>query len=146
MAILAHPSWTLVQFDTLKSTQKTLDFQNSFKEYIVCFRQAGFQLVPESRRFKTLFAEQFVEPEPVAQPILAKTKPKTEIKSGQEVDSLEEDTSVVDQLTPVETDPMVLPYIYVHNLDVASFSVYFPDSTVNFKVDLKNGFKEGLFT
>jgi len=140
---------TPVLFNTMKkladvSTRASMETN---KEYIVCFRQVGFQLVPEASRFKTLFAKEFVEPEPPAQPILMKSKSKTETRTNLEVDSREEDTSVfVDQPAPVDTDPMVLPYIYVHNLDAASFSVYFPDSTVNFKVDLKSGFKDGLFT
>ena len=60
---------------------------------------------------------------------------------------------------PVDSDPMALPYIYVRDLNKPSFTGYFADlpasaqggndrqagSTIHYKVDLKNGFKDGDF-
>ena len=107
----------------------------SNKEFIVCFRQIGFQLVPEPGRFKTFFAEQFIAPEPVLESI---TETETEVES----DSVESEAPVSSE----ETDPMELPYLYVNNLNAKSHSEYYPDSTVRAKVELKNGFKDGSYT
>jgi hypothetical protein len=137
---------TPVLFNTMKklADAATRTSMESNKPYIVCFRQIGFQLVPESGRFKTILAEHFEEPEhptvigSVAQP-------------NEEIDSLEADDSRViaeesDPAITEKSDPMALPYIYVLNLNASSYTSYFPDSTVNFIVELKNGFKEGSFT
>jgi hypothetical protein len=128
---------TLVLFNTMKKladapTQTSME-QN--KEYIVCFRHIGFQLVPEPGKFKTLFAEQFVAPEPVLEST-------TETEPDVEQDSIE-----LEAIEPVEeTDPMTLPYIYVQHVNARSHTEYFPDSTVQVKVELKNGFKDGSYT
>ncbi|HEY3429810.1 MAG TPA: DUF3352 domain-containing protein [Cyclobacteriaceae bacterium] len=126
-----------VLFNTVKKladapTQASME-EN--KEYIVCFRQIGFQLVPEEDRFKTYFAEQFVAPEPVLESI-------TEADPESEPDSIESEATA----TEGETDPMELPYIYVKNVNAKSHTEYFPDSTVQVKVELKNGFKDGSYT
>jgi|APTNR8051073442_1049403.scaffolds.fasta_scaffold00039_9 hypothetical protein len=126
-----------VLFNTMKKladapTQASME-EN--KEFIVCFRQIGFQLVPEPGRFKTFFAEQFIAPEPVLESV---TETETEV----EPDSVESEAPVSSE----ETDPMELPYIYVNNLNAKSHSEYYPDSTVHVKVELKNGFKDGSYT
>jgi hypothetical protein len=126
-----------VLFNTMKKladapTQASME---SNKEFIVCFRQIGFQLVPEPGRFKTFFAEQFIAPEPVLESI---TETETEVES----DSVESEAPVSSE----ETDPMELPYLYVNNLNAKSHSEYYPDSTVRAKVELKNGFKDGSYT
>jgi antitoxin component YwqK of YwqJK toxin-antitoxin module len=41
---------------------------------------------------------------------------------------------------------MALPYMYVQNLNASTYSGYFPDSTIQYEVELKNGFKDGAFT
>jgi hypothetical protein len=128
---------TPVLFNTMKKltdapTQASME---SNKEYIVCFRQIGFQLVPEPGRFKTFFIEQFVVPEPILE-----TLTETEVDSIST--AVESETTV-----PTEkTDPMELPYIYVNNVNAKSHSEYYPDSTVHVKVELKNGFKDGSYT
>ena len=114
------------------------------KPYIVCFRQIGFQLVPASGRFKTVLAERFEEPEPPAIAMAALPEVKEKADSSQVVNS----PLAVEQPDPVTTedaDPMALPYIYVLNVNASSYTSYFRDSTVNFVVDLKNGFKDGSF-
>lgn len=116
------------------------------KEYIVCFRHLGFQLVPEAGRFKTTFAEQFVAPESPSHPatvpeVIEETAPLRAI-APQENAAVNDETPEVAE----DIDQMELPYIYVKNLNSSSHSVYFPDSTVYFTVELKNGFKEGAFT
>jgi hypothetical protein len=110
------------------------------KEYIVCFRQVGFQLVPESGGFKTLLAEQFVAP-----PL---PPPATLSADSGNADSVKEERTEVPELhpEPEDSDPMALPYIYAQNLNASSFTGYFPDSTVHFEVELRNGFKDGSFT
>jgi len=61
-----------------------------------------------------------------------------------------DDGPVADEISdPViaeESDRMALPYIYAQNLNATSYTSYFPDSTINFKVELRNGFKDGSFT
>ncbi len=132
---------TPILFNTMKkltdaTTQASMDRN---KEFIVCFRQIGFQLVPEPGRFKTFFAEQFVAPEPVLE-----TMTETEVEEESEADS---DSIELEATIPSEdADPMELPYIYVQNLNAKSHSEYYPDSTVHVKVELKNGFKDGSYT
>lgn len=132
---------TPVLFNTMKKladapTQVSME-EN--KEYIVCFRQIGFQLVPEENRFKTFFAEQFVAPEPSIESITEGEDAET--KS----DSLRDEPLVASSPTK-ETDAMSLPYMYVQNLNAKSHTEYFSDSTVQLKVELKNGFKDGSYT
>jgi antitoxin component YwqK of YwqJK toxin-antitoxin module len=117
------------------------------KPFIVCFRHIAFQLVPEQGKFRTIFAEQFV---PVERNVAKEDTPTDVIP--------DEDTlTAEDQLlsdTPSEdiveiddnTDAMELPYIYVRNLNAKMHTSYFPDSSVHYKVELKNGFKDGSFT
>lgn len=128
---------TPILFNTMKklADAQTQASMEKNKEFIVCFRLIGFQLVPEPGRFKTFFAEQFIAPEPVLESI-------TETETEEEPDSVESETPVSSE----ETDPMELPYIYVNNLNAKSHFEYYPDSTVHVKVELKNGFKDGSYT
>jgi hypothetical protein len=106
------------------------------KDYIVCFREVGFQMTPAGSGFKSRFAEQFIQPE-------------TPTLSSDVTDKEEEEETpgkVEDESTAKDTDPMVLPYIYVQNLNARRYTGYFPDSTVQYKVELKNGFKDGSYT
>jgi hypothetical protein len=130
---------TPILFNTMKKLVdgRTQESMEKNKEFIVCFRQIGFQLVPEPGRFKTYFAEQFIAPEPVLESIT-----ETETETEEEPDSIESETPV----SSAETDPMELPYIYVNNLNAKSHSEYYPDSTVHVNVELKNGFKDGSYT
>jgi len=126
-----------VLFNTLKKladapTQASMEKN---KEFIVCFRQVGFQLVPEPGRFKTFFAEQFIAPEPVLESI-------TETETEEDSDSVESEAPVSSE----ETDPMELPYIYVNHVNAKSHAEYYSDSTVHVNVELKNGFKDGSYT
>jgi hypothetical protein len=90
------------------------------KDYITCFRQIGFQMVPNGGKFTTLMAEQF-------------QMSNIEQQNAEVVDSA--------------GDPMKLPYIYVKDLNAKSYTEYYSDSTtVHFEVELKNGFKDGSFT
>ncbi|HEU5290384.1 MAG TPA: DUF3352 domain-containing protein [Cyclobacteriaceae bacterium] len=131
---------TPVLFNTVKKmadapTQMSME-EN--KEYIVCFRQIGFQLVPDQNRFKTFFAEQFVAPEPaIESEISAESELEVDSATSEEIEATE---------SPKETDPMALPYIYVQNVNAKTHTEYFPDSTVQVKVELKNGFKDGSYT
>jgi hypothetical protein len=135
---------TPILFNTIKKLadpQTRADMETN-KDYITCFRQIGFQLVPEEGGFKTLFAEQFVEP--VQREIVTGDSLSTLLPAG--IDSVE---SAVEQTTePVakDLDPMALPYIYVHDLNASSYKGYFSDSTVQYVVELKNGFKDGTYT
>ena len=129
---------TPVLFNNMKrmvdtETKASMDWN---KLYITCFRHIGFQMVPEGGKFMTLMAEQFQ----ISSLELAKIKPvvadTAEVAVG---------TVVVEEIEP-EKDPMELPYIYVTNLNSKSFTDYYEDSTVHFKVELRNGFKDGSFT
>jgi len=134
---------TPILFNTLKkmTDQPTRVSMDENKEYIICFRHIGFQLIPDKTGFKTLFAEQFVETPnsalPIEQSIFVDSQPDT---TGEESDT------IVTEDTREDSDPMELPYIYVKNLNAKSFIDYFADSTVHFEVKLKNGFKDGDFT
>jgi hypothetical protein len=135
---------TPVLFNTMKklADAETRSSLEANKAYVVCFRHIGFQLVPETGGFKTLFLEQFVAP-PQEQSTVAMTD-NTNL-----ADSIAEDNSVPvsdEEVDLGESDPMALPYIYAQNLNASSFTDYFPDSTTHFKVELKNGFKDGSFT
>lgn len=123
-----------------KPTQASMETN---KEYIVCFRQIGFQLIPEPGKFKTFFAEQFVAPEPA---IESATEAEVQPDSTAEEATIEEEEKETDPDTEKETDPMELPYIYVQNVNAKSHMEYYPDSTVHVKVELKNGFKDGSYT
>jgi len=139
-AVFAYVN-TPVLFNTMKklADNPTRTSMEENKEYIVCFRQMGFQLVPEQSGFRTIFTEQFVEP-PAPEPavILAAA------------DSLTSDTvaQVITEepVTNEDTDPMELPYIYVQNVNASSYSGYYPDSTLQYTVELRNGFKDGEYT
>ncbi len=133
---------TPVLFNTLKklADAPTRASMVTNKEFIVCFNQVGFQLVPETGRFKTILAEQFEEPEE-PKPLLG------QLSSPEESDSIPAEVSEVENgQLPTYSDPMALPYLYIQNLNAKSLTGYFPDSTVNFAVDLRNGFKNGSFT
>lgn len=132
---------TPVLFNTMKKladapTQVSME-EN--KEYIVCFRQIGFQLVPDQNRFKTFFAEQFLAPEPAIESV-------AEEDTESELDSTASEPLEATASSEEESDPMALPYIYVQNVNAKSHTEYFPDSTVQAKVELKNGFKDGSYT
>lgn len=111
-----------VMFNNARRTvdAETRTSMDKNKDYIVCFRHIGFQLVPNGNRFTTLMAEQFQIP-----------------------DIEQKNVDVADSAS----DPMKLPYIYVKDINAKSYTEYYPDSvTVHFEVDLKNGFKDGSFT
>lgn len=127
---------TPVLFNTVKkltSNETRLSMEKN-KDYIVCFRHIGFQLIPSGGGFRTVLTEQFEVPETSPATLLAgTTMPADTIKIS----------SVQDEEDDVERDPMALPYIYVSNLGARSHKGYFPDNTVQFEVELKNGFKDG---
>lgn len=133
---------TPVLFNSMKSLADvpTRTSMENNKDFIVCFRHAGFQLVPGTKGFKTLFAEKFVEPV---------SKPTTIVQGSLEQDSAAE--SETDEIVkkveaaPADADPMELPYIYVKNLNAKFYEEFFEDSTTHFKVGLKGGFKDGSF-
>lgn len=138
---------TPVLFNTMKTLADAttrVSLENN-KRYITCFRHVGFQLVPESGRFKTTLAEQFIAPEPIPQ---FATVPQAEEPEPLKalIPERTEEPVVVTEEEPADNDPMALPYIYVKDLNVSSFSNNYPDGAVHFTVELKNGFKEGSFT
>jgi hypothetical protein len=107
------------------------------EETISSFRQVGFQLVPEHSGFRTTIAEKY------APQAVATIRPLSDAPEIAEADTLRQ-AEAQQEATP--KDPMELPYIYVRDLNKASFKDFFPDSAVHFEVDLKNGFKDGGFT
>jgi hypothetical protein len=139
---------TPVFFNTMKSLadNKTRLSMETNKKFITCFRHIGFQLTPETGRFRTMFAEQFVAPEEANAPLIVKKKPEPFDQVKSEGDTVAEEKTPVIIAETKDADQMALPYIYAKDLNATTFTFYFPDSTVNFKVGLKNGFKDGLFT
>jgi len=139
---------TPVLFNSMKTLadMSTRASMENNKDFIVCFRHAGFQLVPNKEGFKTLFAEKFVEP--VSKQMAG--KPSLTLQGSIELDSAATksgaDEIVEDiEAVPSNTDPMELPYIYVKNVNAKFYEEFFADSTTYFKVDLKGGFKDGSF-
>jgi hypothetical protein len=133
---------TPVLFNSIKklADPSTRVSMEANKEYITCFRQIGFQLVPEGDGFKTTLKEQFTPP--VEFPVVAESDP-----------AKEEDTLVIEpvavasaDVAPGEPDPMALPYIYIQNVNADTYTGYFADSTVQFEVALESGFKDGSYT
>lgn len=130
---------TPVLFNTMKSMadKETRVSMTKNEEFITCFRHIGFQLVPNGGKFKTLMAEQFVHDDEAV--VIDITE---EIPFNSDVPT----DTVAEEDVDTEEDPMVLPYIYVKDLNAKSFTDYYEDSTVHFKVEIKNGFKDGSFT
>ncbi len=128
---------------TLADVPTRTSMENN-KDYIVCFRHAGFQLVPGKEGFKTLFIEKFVGP--VSEQI--EGEPRTTVQENLEQDTaaaeLEAD-KITEEIKPNPSDPMELPYIYVKNVNAKFYEEFFADSTTHFKVGLKGGFKDGSF-
>jgi hypothetical protein len=138
---------TPVLFNSMKTLADvpTRTSMENNKDYIVCFRHAGFQLVPDNEGFKTLFVEKFVGP-------LSKQiegEPRTNAEGNLEQDTaaeLEADKIVEEvKANSSAADPMELPYIYVKNVNAKFYEEFFADSTTHFKVGLKGGFKDGSF-
>jgi hypothetical protein len=132
---------TPVMFNNLRRMvdSETRSSMDKNKDYIVCFRHIGFQLVPEGGKFMTLMAEQFFieDRENVEQK-------NAEQQTTGEIDKM--DTVAVEDVD-TDADPMELPYIYAKDVNAKSYTEYYSDSTtVHFKVELKNGFKDGSFT
>jgi hypothetical protein len=138
---------TPVLFNTMKklADSPTRVSMKQNRDYIVCFRQVGFQLIPAEGGFQTIFAEQFVPPP--ARTVLAEAGVADPDSTG---DAIQEEAQlterVVSEQPDPDADPMALPYIYAQNLNASSHSGFFQDSTLQFKVELKNGFKNGSFT
>jgi antitoxin component YwqK of YwqJK toxin-antitoxin module len=134
---------TPVLFNSMKTLADlpTRTSMDTNKDYIVCFRQIGFQLVPDKEGFKTLFLEKFVEPEGAK---LQSNDSSSTVKA-----SLEKDTTKkfvkVDMVEDVASDPMELPYIYAKNVNAKFYEAFFADSTTHYKVGLKGGFKDGSY-
>lgn len=139
---------TPVLFNSMKTladlpTRASMDAN---KDYIVCFRHAGFQLVPDKEGFKTLFLEKFVEPEGTRLRTNDLRSDSVSVTEG----SMAQDTAAarlveVDKVEPTDADPMALPYIYVKNVNVKFYEAFFADSTTHYKVGLKGGFKDGSY-
>jgi Protein of unknown function (DUF3352) len=142
---------TPVMFNTMKQVvdTETRSSMDRNKPYITCFRHIGFQLVPDNGKFTTLMAEQF---RVMDAPMITKRPGEPETNAyvndtltdgSPDIDEEIDDDNSGDEAS----DPMELPYIYVKNLNAKSYSELYGDSTtVHFKVELKNGFKDGSFT
>jgi hypothetical protein len=126
---------TPVLFNTMKklADAETRTSMEKNKDYITCFRHIGFQMVPEGGKFMTLMAEKF-EFEKVDLEI-----------AEMDTSGVELDTVAVEDID-TDKDPMELPYIYVKDVNAKSYTEFYEDSTVHFKVELRNGFKDGSFT
>lgn len=141
---------TPVLFNTMKKmadVETKLSMERN-KPFIVCFRHVGFQLVPEQGRFRTIFAEQFVPVEGYEAKI-----EENGIEATVEEDTLTAEDELLSETPKDEIggirqdkDPMELPYIYVQDLNAKIYTNYFADSTVHYKVEIRNGFKDGSFT
>lgn len=133
---------TPVLFNTMKklADAETKASMEKNKDYITCFRHIGFQLVPDKGKFVTSMAEQFYFDSPNLKPQTSNQEPVGDSTF------VELDTVAVEDID-TDKDPMELPYIYVKDVNAKSYTEYYDDSTtVHFKVELRNGFKDGSFT
>jgi hypothetical protein len=136
---------TPVMFSTMKQMvdAETRSSMDRNKPYITCFRHIGFQLVPDNGKFTTLMAEQF---QVMDAPLITKRPGAPEIDLAVN-DTIETPDEEIEILPDEPADAMELPYIYVRNLNAKSYTGFYDDSTtVHYKVELKNGFKDGSFT
>jgi hypothetical protein len=142
---------TPVVFNTMKSMAdaETKLAMSKNEIYITCFRHIGFQLVPDNGKFVTLMAEQFVYEEPIDIPI-GDEQYNTDVNLDTVTADETREAAIQDDVAPedidTDKDPMELPYIYVKDLNAKSFTDYYEDNAVHFKVEIKNGFKDGSFT
>ncbi len=130
---------TPVLFNTMKKLANTgtRASMEQNRDYIVCFRHLAFQLTPAGDKFNTILAEQFSAPEG--------TVATASLQDPQTPDTVvAEQPAVIEEVA--DTDPMALPYIYVQDLNARSYTGYYPDSTVNYRVEIRNGFKDGSYT
>jgi hypothetical protein len=128
---------TPVLFNTIKkmADAETRTSMEKNKDYITCFRHIGFQLVPAGGKFTTSMVEKFQ---------ISNVQSPT-ISEASDTLLTETDTVATEDLD-TDKDPMELPYIYVKDVNAKSYTDYYEDSTVHFKVELRNGFKDGSFT
>lgn len=136
---------TPILFNALKSLAdvKTRASMVSNKEYIVCFEKIGFQLIPDNGHFRAKFAEAFVDPADV--PIAVPEKPSmaTAAEPDSVMEELRLDTAEFQAAITPKADPMALPPIFVKDVNAKSYTGYFDDGTVQFIVEVRNGFKNG---
>lgn len=127
---------TPVLFNTMKklTSSETRSTMEKNKDYIVCFRHIGFQLIPSGGGFRTILTEQFEAPE---------TSPATLLAAATAPVDTAKRSPIQEEENDIEKDPMALPYIYVSDPGAHSHTGHFPDGIVQFKVDLTNGFKDG---
>jgi hypothetical protein len=130
---------TPVLFTSLKNlaNPETKIKMETNKQFITCFNDIGFQLYPDKGRFKTIIAEQFVEPAEEEVNIEQEQKNETKIKA----DSVKKEISDKN----ISADPFQLPYIYAKNPNDRVYREYYADSTLMYEVELKYGFKDGDF-
>ena len=104
------------------------------KDYIICFPQVGFELVPDENLFETVLVINYQDVEQVKKKIQFRQQA---IQYGNEASSLSttEVTDAVFRLSP----------IYPTDLNARSFEKKYSSGKTRFKVFLKDGKKQGRY-
>ncbi len=120
--------YALADADTKKKMHKNKDF-------IICFPQFGLQLTPEDDLFESRLVINYKDVQEVK-------------KNAQFEDKVQITNSKTQSSDPIEITEAVfnLKPIYPTDLNVKAFSVKYPNGTIKFEVELKDGLKHGRYT
>lgn len=105
------------------------------KDFIICFPQVGFQLTPEDNLFENRLVLSYQDVEEVKKNAQFEDKVQIPNPNTQNPDSTQITDAVFD-LRP----------IYPTDLNAKSFSRNYPNGSLRFEVDLKDGLKHGRYT
>lgn len=120
--------YALADADTKQKMHKNKDF-------IICFPQFGLQLTPEDDLFESRLVINYKDVQEVK-------------KNAQFEDKVQITNSKTQSSDPIEITEAVfnLKPIYPTDLNVKAFSVKYPNGTIKFEVELKDGLKHGRYT
>lgn len=104
------------------------------KDYLICFPQLGLQLSPEEDLFKSRLVVNYQE----TSSVLEKSQFSTSIEK--KISGLDKGEETVDD-TVFDLRP-----IYPTDLSAKTFSRIYPNGSIRFKVDLKDGLKHGRYS
>ena len=122
--------------------KETVSDMNKNKDYIVCFPQIGFQLMPTSDLFESKIAIQFQDPKAVKQKeqfgndaLLVGPQPAENPLISNEM--------LLEQV--VEEELITIDEIMPEDLSAKKYTEEYDDGTLKVEVSLKNGMKHGTY-
>ena len=102
------------------------------KDFIICFPQVGFQLTPEDDLFESTLVVNYQDVQKVKENAQFEEVQKSKNNSSK----VNESSDAIFKLKP----------IYPTDLNAKSFSKKYSDGAIRFKVDLKDGLKNGRYS